>query len=579
MKRVNYVAAMLALLGLVCGFAGASAEAAGTLDALAVWNAPHMIVHAEYIPKTLSRLGNSFLFETMLDEAARTYVKDSSYSERYLAQAFARFARRDFSEWMQNSPIESISLTMGLKWPNAGKLIGAIRFSPDKQEFLTQLSMITDEDGAKEKLKNTLLSLIGVPDVPVWRDGRANPFSLGLSIEGANLYKIGLYYASVEKCGDENILLFGSEPKAVETARMALKDGTGRTEITRRGAAERKVFVQIRDTKNGSLSEDLPRGVFPAFKVPVFLELSLGLEEEKIDVSLHHNFIDVFLGNAEVPESAWLPDNPGLKFGGGRPWLAGLFSTNLTEDDIFGLLAVTGLGRHEAQRFFEAYNISANTLTKAFRSSGFVIGGKSSYFGREIPGGYMFLSGGAEEMRTLSPFVRKFIENSFYNSEEAAREGWDFFYTFHINDDDFIRAARLPMFAGMKEGTLLLGKLAPETLNEEPEIMWSVVNEKDVFRVSLNVERLRSVLPELRSSLMLGNVLNFAMYSLGLRDVFNMQTFSALLYTLICAQEVKEVSFAGAWDSFSLTFTTEEVDYKQVWELVRIVRDPDMEDR
>ena len=167
MRRFIVIISLTALVFALSPIS-APAFAAKTLDALPDWNVPYMIVHAEDIPKVLSRLGNSFLFEAALDEATRKYVVSRG---SYQATIFARYARSGFIEWARNSPVESLSFAMGLQWPNIGSFFGAIRFSSDKQEFLTQLSSITDEDDAGNKLKNTMTFFSLIADLTA-----KNPF-------------------------------------------------------------------------------------------------------------------------------------------------------------------------------------------------------------------------------------------------------------------------------------------------------------------------------------------------------------------------------------------------------------------
>ena len=197
---------------LICA-AMALPAAGGTLNALPAWDAPHMLVHVEDISQTLSRLGNSFLFELLLDESVGEQVKNYSPDMR----GILRFAREGFLDWVKNFPVESFSLVNGVMLEDKDTFQGAVRFSPGKQEILARISMIADEEDAEEKLKEALLDLLGVSSGQrIFFDGS------DVSIEGANLYEVDMaytgcpfpgvftsfptFYTSVGKDGDENIL-------------------------------------------------------------------------------------------------------------------------------------------------------------------------------------------------------------------------------------------------------------------------------------------------------------------------------------------------------------------------------------
>jgi hypothetical protein len=245
----------------------------------------------------------------------------------------------------------------------------------------------------------------------------------------------------------------------------------------------------------------------------------------------------------------------------------------MTGDDALGLLATLGGGnKDQAREFLGEQNIDMETLTKAFRSFGFVLGGESSLLGQEMPGGYVFVSGGAEgagAMKALLPLIRAFFENVF-DFEEAPREGWDVFYA---PNENLREQLAMPLFAGLKDGTLLLGCLNPETLEESPEIQWPDGSGKDVFRARLNVERL-GLLPIELSTSWLPARLTDMIENLGFEDTLNPRAYSAFLKALLCAREIWEITLGMSdWGSLDLTVVTGEVNYRQALELTRLARE------
>jgi hypothetical protein len=166
------------------------------------------------------------------------------------------------------------------------------------------------------------------------------------------------------------------------------------------------------------------------------MELSLGLPEAGIDFALRHNLFDVALGDRDKPESAFSPADPGLNFGGGRPWFVGLLSFLLTEEDVLDLLmtamSTENWDREQREQARDALKEKTGIdaeLVKAFRSLGLVLGGRSKLLDHDMPGGYVFLSGSAEKMKLLIPLLRTFFESSLSHSFEAVpRKGWELFY-------------------------------------------------------------------------------------------------------------------------------------------------------
>ena len=562
--------------------------AAGTLDALSYRSAPHLIVHMEDVSKTLSRLGDSFMFEMLLDENPMidNYYEqagEASPDAKKLVQA----AQGGFIEWVKNFPVESFSIVRGLMDEDEDTFHGAVHFSPQKQEVLSRISALdADEDDAEGKLKEAVLDLFGVPSEP--KQVRSVFFSgTEVSVEETNLYEISIrseypfpgaygeypvFYASVEKDGDESILLIGSEPEEVEKARKALKNESGRLKIRRLGPAGHVNFVQANDSDKGVMMEDLLSGLVFKSHAPVFMELSFGLQDkERIEIALRHNLFDVFFGKAVKPQKAISKDEPGLKFGGGHPWLAALFSIVPTEGSVLGLLSlfIGGTDGEIVREFLKEQNISIDTLTKAFRSLGLVLGGDSSLLGQNIPGGYVFISGGAdgaESIKTFLPFYREFL-NSGYLFEETSREGWDMFYTLKENFNE--QFSGIPLFAGMKGGALLLGSLNSGVLDEKPEFAWPA--EDGILHARLDVKRLSS-LPAALSASWSSDELADAIEGFDLEDLLNANSYSALLRSLAFSQEIREITLdVSDWGSLDLTFITGEADKKQAKDLKRII--------
>jgi hypothetical protein len=206
--------------------------------------------------------------------------------------------REDFLNWLKNFPVESFSMVKGLMLENEGTFHGAVRFSPDKKDILSNLRKISApvsgdmSEDASAKIKEAMLDLLGVPS------GHRSSFNLGssFSVEDANLCEVNMryhgylfsgvwgdyptFYASVEKDGDENILLIGSKPKEVEKARKALRGSEGRMKIARRGPAEHKNFAQLNDAADGAMTKDLLDGLSFEYKAPASLEFSFDFPEE-----------------------------------------------------------------------------------------------------------------------------------------------------------------------------------------------------------------------------------------------------------------------------------------------------------
>jgi hypothetical protein len=532
---------------------GAALGDAGTLDALPQWTAPHWVIHVEDISQVFLRFGNSFLADNLLDAAPN---------------------RESLLEWAKNFPIESFSLVKGVMIDDEDTFQGAIRFTPDKREILSRLSDLSEEEDLEEALKGIFFDLFGVP--PALRDG----FSLmgDLPEEEKNLYEIDIKIDFPELSGwsptifvsppqgeDGQTLLFGSSPEDVKKAQIVLENENERMTIKRR-RPDHKNFAQLNDDDEGAMTKDLADGLPFEPRTGVSMELSFGLREKGIDFSLRHNLFGVVFGNADAkrPESAFSPAEPGLKFGGGQPWFTGLLSFVLTEDNFLDLLtAISTLSRDEALEFLREQGLDAAILTGAFRSLGVVLGGKSELGGRDIPGGYVFLSGGAEKMSALLPFFQAIFGNQFSHSFEAVtREGWELLY---VLNEEYRSETRIPLYIGVKDGVLLMGSLSGDTLEEDPEIEWTngENGKKFILRTQMNVEILASLLGSLGS---LGSffssqpseaseLLTGLIETLGLEDLSSIH--SGLFRGLAAIQEIKGIVLdMSDWESLNLSILT-----------------------
>jgi hypothetical protein len=353
--------------------------------------------------------------------------------------------------------------------------------------------------------------------------------------------------------------------------------------VERRGPSANKNFAQINDAGKGELIEDLLSGLPLSPKSPVFLEFSLGLAEDRLDISLRHNLFEVFIGGALKPAAGVSPspDDPGLKFGGGSPWFSGVLSFLLTGDNVLDTMAALsgGMTRDELREAMKKeLNIDAETLAGAFRSVGAVLGGTTFLQEEAAPGGYVFLSGGgaadaAEKWRLLVPLLRMFAAYTLDNSlEEAPREGWDVF--FKLKEEVQERAGGVPFCLGLKDGVLIYGCLDEINLDDDPQIEWreNGRREKSILRAQLDMSVLRAALLPLFES---HDPKEFerAAEAFDLADILNARAFSGLFYALTAAQEIESVTLeASDRNSLDLTFFTEEPDYSEAWKMARMAR-------
>lgn len=538
-----------------------------TLAALPAWTAPRLVVHIGELSDIASRLGSSWLLDFALD---------------------IRPERKALLEWLNSFPMESFSLVRGLSRDDEDTFHGAIRFNDDRADVLARLEELPlpdDDDEAEAELQALLYRLSGIPNVLVHGEGIR--FQADFVEERKNLYSIsgvsGLFdqwltlhdvFVSVADGGGEKLLLVASSPEGIERARNALGDESARLEIARRNP-EKANFVQIADDASGSGTDDMLDNMYwieP--KAPAGLELSLGLSDDAIELSLWHTFFNVLLGDSFRPKGAWRADDAGFAFGGGNPWLAGAFSPGLDEKDFLDLLIFLAHGDDDQVRdMFKEIGVDLSTLSGAFRSIGLVLGGNASLCGEPAPGGYVFVSGDAEKMRTLLPIVTLLLNSRLSHSFEAVdREGWDVFYA--VNDEYRERAGGMPWYAGVKDGVLMMGILADDDLETEPYIDWPEGGGDGSLLLagsldfSLFVERCGKFI----DAIPLPKAYEAA-GAVDLEDLFEPEVWIAAFRFFALAQEIERVTLVMPESNrLDLTIHTTWVDYENVWELMRTSR-------
>ena len=553
---------------------------AGTLDALPVWNTPHVLVHVEGAAEAASRLGNSFLLDALLD---------------------VHPPRASLLGWLRHFPVESFSLVKGVMYDDEDTFQGAICFTNDREELLSAIPVLSEPMEGENDLEATrrmqefqmtMHKIFGLPPRKSMLFGNETGVHLFASREKANLYEMHIvfilpewsaalpvFFASVAQYTDKPTLLIGSTPEDVQKAREAFENETRRLKVERHGSSKNKSFVQINDERGGSLTKDLFNGLPFEPQMGAYMELSLGFpQEEEITLSLRHNLFEVLFGNRKSSQAgdSSSSGNFGLKFGGGKPWFYGALSFLLTEDDVLG--AITALsGEENRNQIIEVlktqFNLEINTFVEAFRTIGVVLGGRTSIMGEDAPGGYIALSGDAEKCRLLEPLLKMLIENLISHSFEAApRDGWDLFY--RLNEEYREQASGLPLCIGLKDGVLLFGSLDEAALEEAPEIEWhkSGENGNSVLRARLDMDTLRPLLLSFFRSRD-PMELEEAAENADLEDMLNTRFFSQLLHSLAAGQEIEAVTLdADDWNCLDISIFTREADYEQVWKLTQIGR-------
>lgn len=539
---------------------------AATLDALPEWENPHMVVHAENLSGTMARLGKSFLLDALLD---------------------VRRERAPLLQWLGVFPAESVSLVRGLLLDDEDTFQGAVRLVPSARKALLGLddavaAALRSKD-ASESLSRVFFDLLNVPEPlretcviidPSEPDDGEKTYELDIGFGFSDAKEEVTVHVSLGMDGNEPVLLIGSDGEHVERARAALSGKRTRLKVVRRDTRHGS-FVQLNDDADGRLIRDILDGLSVEALTPVFAELSFGLSEGEIVAALRHNVFEALVGSAVLPAPALSPADPGPK-SGGAPWFSGLASLALSPENILDLAAfVSDSDREETRLLLKEQGLDPSDLAAVLRSFGVVLGGRSTLRGAPMPGGYAFLSGAAESMRALSPHIRAFVESSPDDLFKfSARPGWDLFCTVNAEKDEEPVA---PMVFGVKDGTLLMGSLAPEALDEvatpEPEGS-DTKGKRSLLRVALDVERVCDLFIPFLSAAS-PEALKDLFEVLDAEDLPDSGALSGLLRSLGALQEVRSVTLnATGWDDADLTVKTGDVDYRKVWELTRLSRKP-----
>ncbi len=544
-KLSGIVLAFIFSTFVLCGV-----SSAGTLDALPIWTSPHMITHFDEAASAVGRLAESFFLDNMLEGIPSCELIKS---------------------WLKNTPIKSVSTVKGVMYEDEDIFQGELRFKPDKnvQVLLKKLAEGAEVD------ENFMYSLLNFPEDEDLR----SMAELSISLDEDKVYDVEFkayaplsdfledleFKASAVKDGDDYILLIGSSAEDIAKAEAALKDEKERLKIVRR--AEHGSFLQINDNSECALAKELFDDLSLEPKAPFFTELSMGLEPGIIKLALRHNLFEAALGNAAKPESALSLNDPGFKFGGGSPWLTCICSVILTKEQIINVLtALGGESAEEVQEFFSSIGISAETLSGALRSFGFVLGSAGTVFEKDAPGlgGYAFISGEASSMKALSPLFKQFITSEFDTLSEAVRGGWEIFCK--PNEEFLVDGlVPLPIFAGVKNGVFITGALNPETIDETPEIK-TVDAAGSIFLMNLDFAALTSAVlgyisspsPLLQETRRLAELLDVNWHYLiltGNRFIPSIQELDVMTVSM------------NDWGSADMTLSTREVDYKKLNDL------------
>ncbi len=539
------------VMGLCLVLVGLGGSASAGPAPLPVWEAPRMVGHLEDVGETLRRLADSFFMGSMTEGVPN---------------------RDAVLGWLQELPLESVTWVRGLLEETEAffqgderYFQGVVRFGDDPavRELLQKLA------GGAEADEAMAYALLKVPDDEAVRE----VVELSLSNAGEGIYDVEIethgwlydlvgdwsFQASVVRDGDGFVLLFGGSGEDLARARAALGDDKERLKIARR--SEHGNFVQLIDDPDGTLAKEIFDGLGFEPQWPGFLELSLGVEAGRIALALRHNLYEAAFGGAAKPGTAASLKDPGLKFGGGVPWLIGIGSVLLEREPLLGLLAF--LSGEEAEEIVEALSslgVSVETLMGAFRTFGLVLGGDAALFGKPVPGlgGYVFASGEAEKMKALVSLIKGWVSETLDALAETEREGWDAFYT--LNPELQVDGAfPFPFFIGVKDGVLMAGVLGEGTLETAPKLGLPDDGVNRVLCVGADFSALTSGLtaflasPALEDLPRLAEQLDF--------DLQSLLSFGSRLLSSL--QGVGGVRFSMEdWGTMDLEVTVREVDDK-----------------
>lgn len=537
---------------LVAVNAGGDGEG-GTLDALPAPDGAYVVIHIDDLAYASARLGYSFVLGELLGK----------YFERDLILEALR----------RSPPVESFSL---IRETDSRQYHGAVRLTGHGRKLLDFVPggarAVEGGDSCGYMPFGRFLRV----QIEKEDDGL---FSVDLDVNVADWSQSWRFGASVGAGGE--LLFIGSGAEEAKRAREVFETGEGRVDVVRQ--SQRKSFVLLEDTgdEDGdfTFTEQFFRGAFghrADASEGVSAEVSWDLSENAIRLSLLHNFVDILLEDMdlELPRASVNLDDPGLGFGGGAPWLAGILGIELDEDNLLDLLTgVAGGERDEARRFLTGQGLDPAAIASALHSFGFVVGGEYRYRWAGVNGGYVFLSGDAEPMRRFKPFIEQVISLTASGFDAVEREGWDLFYV--PNDEEWqaeypgaLGKWGTPYFIGMRDGVLLAGALAEETILDRPAIDWGgPVEDGDApaFRISLSPGNASGALAGMNGLQLLAVKTGMDRWSLGASEA------RAVIRGLICCLEIERATFdVTGRNGLELAIDTRDVEYKTAWELLRL---------
>lgn len=551
MRLVRNTLSVLSLVVLfLCSTVVARAE---TLDAIADMETPYFVFHLEDVGTTAQRLIESEFSDIMLGDIDE---KDG------------------IAEWLASLPLASVSLA-----GNPEGAHGGIAFLEGADRALEILDLMVE---GEEVDGEQIAELFGLPDDEPLREN----FAFAVEMPADGLYVIetdtsGILYellgdwkffASVEVGPNGPLLLVGSSPEQVETARRAFAHGDA-LEFDRRTDGDS--FMLVADDDEGfisvALAEEFDIQLEP--KAPFSLELSLGLPEDGIELSLRHNLLEVLTGDAsglDVPEL----DASGLKFGGGAPFFSAVGALPLTGETAFEILKVLvdaddEEDEEELAEGLESEGIDLDELASAARFFGAVIGGHGAIGTEYAPGGYAFVSGDPKSMKALAPLFEKLIGLSPV-LERVKRKGWDIFFT---PNEEYQEENPMPVFAGLRKGVLMAGVIDYEELETDPDIAWDEDCDSGpgtLLLAKLDMESLRSTLI---NCLTPGFMAGLEEAGVDTEDIIDAMEDSFLASLVRSTLEVGNVTLrVDAEGGVDLRLETREVDDRMARSLDRAIK-------
>jgi|GEM_PF-5704473 Mannan-binding protein. len=548
-----------------------------TLAALPAWTSPHAIVHFGKAEDIAERIADSWLLDCSLDIHAD---------------------RKLILELLQRFPAESFSFVTGLI-DDDDVFQGALRFPADSQDALAAIEALLPPDKDASEEENAAIGK-GIfenfsqltNNMFTRRYDRNMGLSVGFVDDRQNLFEIYIVlevfddthvtpkiYASVAEYDGERMLVIGSEPEEVERAINALEDESARLAATPRDMVKPN-FIKLVDDKEGSLADEIAGNVNASRRAPAAVEFSFDLSAHAVDVSVFHNIPEILFGNIALPVGGWRADDAGFGFGGRTAWLAGAFSPVATDRNITDFLrAVAGDDAGKARGMLQSSGVDGIGLIKSIRSLGIVCGGWASMRERTVPGGYVFASGDADKLGKFAPLFKAVIGDSLEDSfEEKAKDGWDFFFS--PNDEFAESMFDIPLFIGMKDGVLLGGILDEDSLENVPAIDWeSTGSDGGLLRACMNLPDLASEWEKFFKETPRRFVYHSIAGRLGVHGFFEANFLANAFKIFAAAQEVKTAQLdIPDWNHATLRLELGEVDYRKVWEWMRMSRAMEADD-